>query len=329
MSQLPKVELHLHLDCCLSYEAVRQLAPTVSEADYRAEFIAPPRCADLADYLRYPARSVELLQNRPALRLAVDDLFAQLERDHVIYAEIRFAPLLHMQQGLTPEAVVSEVCAATAAAIQRTGIEARLILCTLRHFSAAQSLQTAKLAVQFRGQGVAALDIAGDEANYPLAPHIAAFDYAYQHGLHITAHAGEASGAASVRETLAHLHPTRIGHGVRSIADPALIDQIKAQTIHLEVCPTCNVQTAVVETYAQHMVDQLYRQGVSLSINTDTRTITDITLAEEYAKLVQVFGWQAADFLACNLYAIQAAFVPDDVKARLTARLRDAMPPQP
>ncbi|MGB9144271.1 MAG: adenosine deaminase [Acidobacteriaceae bacterium] len=323
MRSLPKVELHLHLDCSLSYAAVARLDPSISREQYDAEFIAPPQCASLADFLTRAPRGFQLMQTRAALRLVTEDLFEQLGADGVIYAEIRFAPLLHLLEGLTAEAVVESVDRATEAAIAATGIEARLILCTLRHFSAEQSLETARLVEQFRGSRVTALDIAGDEAGYSLDAHVAAFRYAAERGLAKTAHAGEACGAGSVWETLQKLEPSRIGHGVRSAEDAALVEKLRREQIHLELCPTSNVQTRAAASYAEHAVDRLYRAGVSLGINTDTRTITNVTLEQEYARLREHFGWGDEELRACNRAALRAAFVEEPVRERLMKRLGD------
>jgi adenosine deaminase len=321
MPLLPKVELHLHLDCSLSYSAVSRLDPSVTRSEYDREFVAPPQCASLADFLTRAPRGFRLMQTREALRLVTADVFEQLAADGVIYAELRFAPLLHLEQGLTPEAVVEEVDRAAEECIAGTGIEARLMLCTLRHYTEEQSLATARLVEQFRGSRVAALDIAGDEAGFPIDAHVAAFRYAAERGLARTAHAGEACGADSVWETLRALTPSRIGHGVRSIEDPALVEHLRRERIHLEVCPSSNVQTRTAATYAEHAVDRLYRAGVPLGINTDTRTITQVTLEQEYARLREHFAWSDAELMACNREALRAAFVEDEVRQRLLARL--------
>ena len=321
MQQIPKVELHLHLDCSLSFAAVSQLDNSVSLEEYQREFIAPRRCTSLADFLTGAPRGFKLMQNEAALALVVEDLFQQLVADGVIYAEIRFAPLLHLEHGLTPEQVVAAVDRATEASIRSSGIHARLILCTLRHFDTEQGVVTAKLVEQFRGSRVAALDIAGDEAGYPIDAQIPAFRYAIDHGLDRTAHAGEARGPASVWETLREFEPSRIGHGVRSIEDPNLVQHLIRERIHLEVCPTSNLQTGISRDFTEHAVDDLYRAGVPLSISTDTRTIANITLTEEYRNLEQHFGWTPADLLACNQAAIDAAFVEESTKHALRERL--------
>jgi len=207
---------------------------------------------------------------------------------------------------------------------KQSGIEARLILCTLRHFTEEQGLETARLVEKFRHSSVVALDIAGDEAGYPLAPQVPAFEYAAAHGLSRTAHAGEAAGSASVWETLRQLKPMRIGHGLRSAEDPALIAHLKQHNIHLEMCPSSNVQTNAVGTHADHCIDELMRDGVSVGVNTDSRTMGNLTLNEEYERLHRTFGWTAADFLRCNENAIGAAFVPPTIRARLSQRLQQA-----
>lgn len=326
MTPLPKIELHLHLDCSLSYNAVARLDPSISREQYDAEFVAPAQCASLADFLTRAPRGFQLMQTVDALRLVTEDVFAQLQSDRVIYAELRFAPLLHLVGGLTPEAVVEAVDRATEDCIRSTGIEARLILCTLRHYSKEQSLLTAQLVERFRGSRVAALDIAGDEAGFPFDPHIAAFRFAAERGLDRTAHAGEARGADSVWETLRAFAPSRIGHGVRSIEDPALLDHLRREHIHLEVCPTSNVQTRTVPTYAEHAVDRLFRSGVRLGINTDTRTITNVTLEKEYARLREQFAWDDAEFLACNREALRAAFIDEPLRTSLLNRLTHPSP---
>jgi adenosine deaminase len=321
MPQMPKVELHLHLDCSLSYQAVSRLVPSISRREFDAEFIAPPQCTSLADFLTRAPRGFQLMQSEDALRLVTEDLFEQLSQDRVIYAEIRFAPLLHTAAGLTPEAVVAAVDRATEQCIEATGIEARLILCTLRHFNQAQSLLTAQLVERFKGSRVVALDIAGDESGFSIDAHIPAFRYALDHGLGRTAHAGEARGAGSVWETLRAFAPSRIGHGVRSIEDASLVEHLRRERIHLEVCPSSNVQTRTFLTYGAHPVDRLLRAGVSLGINTDARTIANVTLEQEYDRLRQHFGWGAEELLACNREALRAAFLDEPLRARLLAQL--------
>src|ERR1700680_2966448 len=164
MRFLPKIELHLHLDCSLSYQAVSSLARSVTREEYQREYVARARCANLAGFLSRAPKGFRLMQTENSLRLVTEDVFQQLVEDGVIYAEIRFAPLLHTEQGLSPERGVTGVERSVDRLIRETGMQAGLILCTLRHFTEAQSLLTAKLVEKFRGSRVVALDLAGDEA---------------------------------------------------------------------------------------------------------------------------------------------------------------------
>ena len=322
LKRLPKVELHLHLDCSLSYKAVARLAPSVSREEYLRDYVAPARCTNLADFLARAPKGFRLMQSEAALRLVTEDIFEQLEDDGVVYAEIRFAPLLHLDEGLTAERVVHVVERAADEWSRATGVESGLILCTLRHFSEAQSMETARLVEQFRGSRVVALDIAGDEAGFPLDAHEAAYQFAREHGLSRTAHAGEACGPESVWETLRLLDPQRIGHGVRSIEDARLVEHLKRERIHLEVCPSSNLQIVPeIARWEEHPIDRLYRAGVSLNVNTDTRMLNPVTLTGEYEGLRRGFGWGLEDFLKTNLMAVEAAFAPDEVKERVRNRV--------
>ena len=320
---LPKVELHLHLDCSLSSSVVSRLNPSVTHKEYLETFIALAKCTNLADCLTRAIKGIELMQTEEQLRLVTQDLFAQLVQENVLYAEIRFAPLLHTEKGLSAHDVVRAVEAAVSESIKATGVEARLILCTLRHFSQTQSLETVKLVEQFKGTYVVGFDIAGDEAGFPIDAHISAFQYAATHNIPCTAHAGEARGSNSIWETLQHFHPLRLGHGVRSIEDPALLEHLRQHNIHLEICPTCNVQTDVCQTYSDHPISDIYDAGLSISVNTDTRAMTNITLAQEYEKLHQTFGWEKEQFLQCNANALRAAFIPEQSRTELMVGLME------
>lgn len=320
-SELPKVELHLHLDSSLSYKVAKQLDSSLNPDKFREKFVAPPKCKDLNDYLVRVARQVNLLQSTRALEKASEDLVHQLVQDRVIYAEIRYAPLLHIRGGLHPEQVVETVSEALARASSSADIDVRVILCTLRHYSEEQSMQTAELAYRFRDANVVALDIAGDESGFPLDAHKKAFEYARSQGVQTTAHAGEASGPKSIWETLNHLGPQRIGHGVRSYEDEELISYLKEHNVHLEVCPTSNIQTDIYETFEDHQIAELYDFGISVGINTDGRTTSDVTLTEEYHKLSDALGWGPDEFRICNINATEAAFLHRSEKDQLNAKI--------
>lgn len=314
---LPKVELHLHLDCSLSYDIVHQLNPSIDFKAYTESFIAPPKCINLADYISRALKGFELMQTKEQMRLVTLDLFRQLQAEQVIYAEIRFAPLQHIFKGLKAAEVVRAVDDAVNEAKTLTGIEAGIILCTLRHYSEAQSLQTVHLFKEFKDSNVVGFDLAADEAGFPITSHIKTFQFANENGINCTAHAGEAKGAESVWETLQMLRPKRIGHGVRSIEDVELLTYLKENKIHLEICPTSNIQTNVFDRMENHSIDQIYKSGISMSINTDARTISNVSLTDEYETLARVFNWTKKHFLNCNLQAIDHSFLSIEKKEKL------------
>ena len=320
-SRYPKVELHLHLDCSLSYKLVSKINPSITFDQYQTDFIAPGKCPDLADYISRSANAIELMQTKEHLRLATLDVIRQLKEDNVIYAEIRFAPLLHLSGGLTPYEVVDTVNKAVYEGIQTMGIMVGVILCTLRDFSESQSMETIRLVEEFKGTHIVGFDIAADEAGYPIDNHIKAFTYAKENGIPCTAHAGEAKGAESVWETLSNFQPTRIGHGVRSVEDEKLMDFLRENDIHLEVCPTSNVQTNVVNQIDDHPADLIYKKGVSMSINTDGKALSNVTLSHEYGLLANLFSWEKSHFLKCNLEAIRHAFTSEATKNQLTKKI--------
>lgn len=322
---LPKIELHLHLDCSLSFGLVKKLVPGITEDQFNSEYKIEGNCSDLTEYINSAESAIRLMQTTENLEMVVEDLFRQLEKDHVLYAEIRFAPLLHTREGLKAYQVVQTVADATEKCVKSTGIEAGIILCTLRHFSEEESVATVELVKKYLNSSrVCGFDMAGDEAGYPIDNHVKAFEQAHRHQIPCTSHAGEACGAASVSETLNSLQPQRIGHGVRSLEKEILVKRLVDDDIHLEVCPTSNIKTNVFADIRRHNIDSIFRHGISMSVNTDGRTLSDVTLAEEYQKLVTHFNWRTDHFKKCNLEAIRHAFTTDDVKKRIREQLINA-----
>jgi adenosine deaminase len=318
---LPKVELHLHLDCTMSFRSFKKLKPGGTWEDYEANYKLPVKCASLKEYIDKADRGLHLMQTPENIRVVVDDLFYQLKEDNVLYAEIRYAPHLHLDKGLTPREVVQIVNAAMEEGIDKYGVEVRVILCTLRHYDAQRSMEVAKLVKDFKGSLVSGMDIAGPEQGFDIQNHVMAFSKVREAGICCTAHAGESRGPESVWETLNELKPLRIGHGVRSTEDEDLMKHLSQKNIHLEVCPTSNVQTNVYDTLEDHRIMELLAHDVSLSINTDARSISGSTLTGEYNKLHKLFGWKKEDFLRANIEAVGHAFVDEETKARLRDKL--------
>ena len=318
---LPKIELHIHLDCSLSYETVKRLRPDTTIDDFNNNFKASKSCSSLKQYIKCADNAISLMQSKESLELVMEDFFNQLIEDNVIYCEIRFAPLLHTEEGLNSREVLNIICNSMNILSKESGVITGLILCTLRHYSKEQSMETVKLVEEFKGKGVLGFDIAADEAGYPLDNHLDAFKYAMQNDINCTAHAGEAKGPESIWETIDKLKVKRIGHGVKCIKDPKLVKVLSENNYHLEVCVSSNIKTKTFNKIEDHPISQINKSSISMSINTDGRTISDTDLTNEYELISKKFGWSIEEFKKCNLEAIKHAFISDEIKTLLTHKI--------
>jgi len=323
-NKFPKIELHLHLDCSLSFDVVNKIDSNIDFEEYISSFQAGSSCSSLKDYISCADRAIELMQTKENLELIVEDLFTQLLNDNVIYAEIRFAPLLHYEKGLDAKKVVEIICNAASTQSKKHNIDYGLILCTLRHYSEDESLQTVKLVKQFIEKGVVGFDIAADEAGYPIDNHVEAFNYAKKNNLNITAHAGEAKGPESIWETINDLHAKRIGHGVRCMQDKKLVSFLADNNYHLEICLTSNIKTKTFNSFKDHPLNQIYDSSISLSLNTDGRTISDTNLSKEYLIAKEKFKWDNNKILQSNLNAVEHSFTTNKIKSKLRRMLKSA-----
>ncbi len=315
--ELPKIELHLHLDCCLSFDVVKIIDPNITPDIYKKSFIASSNCSSLSEYISCAEKAIKLMQTKDNLELIIEDLFKQLKDDNVIYCEIRFAPLLHCEKGLDPEKVMHIVCESALLNSKKYNVDYGLILCTLRHYTKEQSMKTIKLVKEFSLNGVVGFDIAADEAGYSLDNHVDAFNYAKENKLNITAHAGEAKGSESIWETIENLHATRIGHGVRCTEDSGLVSFLAENNYHLEICLTSNLKTKTFNNFLEHTLNQINDSSISLSLNTDGRTISNTTLSKEYLIAYKEFNWDLKKLKKTNLEAIKFSFSSEEIKDKL------------
>ena len=326
---LPKLELHCHLDGCLRLETARDIALSTGAplpASFRQALVAPDVCLDLADYIRHIDFALELMQRPEDLHRVAEELVESWAAENVIYGEARFAPQFHTRRGLSMQQALDTVHAGLTAGGKKFGVRFGLIVCCVRHLPAEVSLQVARLAAENMDK-VCALDLAGDELRFGAASHREAFVLAEQAGLHRTAHAGEAAGAASVREALDLLHAERLGHGVRVEDPPQLLQELRQRGTSLDMCPKSNLQTCAVASLAGHPAPRLLRQGLRVTISTDARTTSDSSVTQEFEILERYHGWGLAEFWACQRHAAQAAFAPESVKAELLAALASAEHP--
>ncbi|MBM0258762.1 adenosine deaminase [Micromonospora sp. 4G55] len=306
---VPRYELHCHLDASVRPDTIAALAAEQRldmPAPVRQLAVAPADVGSLHNFLPYIDVALDVLQTPQALRRAAAELVADWHRDHVVYGEVRFAPQLHTRAGMSLDDAVTAVAAGLADGAAASGVRTGLLLCCLRHQHREVSLAVADTAVR-RRDVVAGLDLAGDE-RFSGTAHREAFDLAHAAGLPVTVHAGEAVGPDSVWEALDILGARRIGHGVRSVSDRALLDRLHRDEITLETCPRCNVLTRAVPNLAAHPADRLLRAGLRVTVSTDARTTADTTLDAEFAALAAGFGWTAEQERLCQDNAAHGAF---------------------
>lgn len=311
LKRMPKVELHVHLDGSMRLETACRWSKEHLDT-VRKRMVAPINCIDLNDYLTKFSFPLSLLQTAEHLTEVARELIEDLEKDGVIYAEIRFAPIFHTKKGLS----LSQVVDAVLQGLRQGNIKFGLLLCLMRNETEANNIQVIELAKKYLGHGVVGLDLAGAEGVYPTSLFENCFRKANDENIPFTIHAGEADGPTSIAKAI-DFGARRLGHGVRIIEDTSLMQLVKQKKITLEVCPSSNLQTHVVSHYCDHPLFVLYQQGIQVTVNTDNRTVSNITLTQEYQKLKDAFPLCIDDFKTMNLYAIQSSFLPEQEKQKL------------
>ena len=326
---LPKAELHQHLDGAVRPETAVELAAEIGVpltlAEARQRLIGPPRCRDQAELLTYFDLPIQLLQTVPALRRVAAELVETMADDGVRYAEIRWAPRLHLEAGLPVVEVIAAVADGVADGRGRLAADAPvigLIVTAMRSHPPGANVELARSAATF-GWPVVGFDLAGPEATYPAPPHAAAFRAAEAGGLGLTAHAGEVPGPERIREAI-DLGVRRIAHGVTAAGEPDLIALLRERDITLDLCPTSNVQTGIVADLASHPLTALHRAGVSVTISTDDRTVSDTTLTDEMDRAAAAQGMTPPELAEIAINGFRRGFGPTELMRAMASSAAEA-----
>ncbi|MCW2494800.1 adenosine deaminase [Jatrophihabitans sp.] len=327
----PKVLLHDHLDGGVNPATIVELAAEVGYTGLPADnapelarwFRDAADSGSLERYLETFSHTVAVMQTAPAITRIAREAAEELAADGVVYAEIRWAPELHVEEGLSLTEVVDAVLAGfrageAAAAAKGQTIRVGAIVTAMRH--AARSREIAELAVAYRDSGVVGFDIAGAEAGYPPTRHLDAFEYLRRENFHFTIHAGEAFGLPSIWEAIQWCGTDRLGHGVRIIDDihpesgdlGRLAQYVRDKRIPLEMCPSSNVQTGAASSIATHPIGELRRRHFRVTVNTDNRLMSATSMTREMSLLVEAFGYDWSDLQWFTLNAMKSAFIPFD-----------------
>ncbi len=338
--QVPKVLLHDHLDGGLRPATIIELAsefgyrdlPTGDPQDLGKVLAAGANRGHLNLYLEAFRHTVGVMQERDALVRVAAECAQDLAADGIAYAEVRFAPELHTERGLSLDEVVDAVLegfrkGSAAAASQGQPIRVVGLLTAMR--TAARSLEIAELAVRFRDDGVVGFDIAGAEKGWPPSRHLDAFQYVHRENFHTTIHAGEGFGLPSIWEAVQYCGAERLGHGVRIVDDITvsprsgevklgpLAAYVRDRRIPLEMCPSSNVQTGAASSIATHPLRLLRQLRFRVTVNTDNRLMSQVSLSSEFALLSSEFGYGWRDIEWLTLNAMKSAFIGFDERIRL------------
>jgi adenosine deaminase len=313
------IDLHLHFDGSLSVPNVRALARLEKvelpqdEQTLRAMLTVDPDCRDLGEYLTKFAFPLSLLQSRESIEEGMLTLCRELIAENCIYAEIRFAPQLHLDKGLTQ----SEVVEAAIRGFCRSGLRGGLILCCMRSDDNRELNETTvDVAAKYLGRGVLALDLAGNEAGFATEGFAPLFARARDLRVPFTIHAGEADGAESVRAAV-RMGAARIGHGVRSFEDENLMDELAKSGIPLELCPTSNLQTVVFDELSSYPLRRFIEKGICITLNSDNRSVSATDAHRELELVGEEFALTREEKRVLLQNSVRAAFASEEIKAEL------------
>ena len=330
---LPKTDLHCHLDGSLRIETVLELAEDqgvklpADNVDDLKEIMQAGRGKNksLADYLKVFDITLSVMQTASAIERVAFELAEDQWNDGVRLLEVRFSPVLNIEQGLT----LIETIEATKAGLHRAelkyGIITGIIVCGIRSIGGATSLTLAELAVAFKNRGVVGFDLAGQEENYPAKDHMEAFYLTLNNNLNLTIHAGEAYGPESIHQAIHYCGAHRIGHGTRTREDGDLLNYINDHRIPLEMCITSNVQTGSVSSFESHPIKTYYELGLRVTINTDNLLVSDTTVTNEFMVANKYYGFEMDDFKEIIIYGFKSAFIPYNEKKKLVREVVDEL----
>ena len=310
--KMPKVELHLHLDGSIPIYVLEKLSGL--SYDEVISKVISMNDQKLSDYLRRFDFVNSLIKTKEDLELASFSLGKELENENVIYAEIRFAPIDYVTESLTEDDIINAVLSG----LRKCNLKTNLILCMRRGAKLKYNKKVIELANKYLGKGVVAVDLVGDEESFPFIKYKELFDICKFANIPVTIHAGE----VTKRDIIDVIPYTkRIGHGIKIYDDDKLIELVKKHNILLEVCPNSNIDTRNIADYSHHPIKKLYKDGVRVSINTDNRVVSNITLTEEYINLVNYLDFSIDDLYQMNLNALNASFLSNKEKEELRKKL--------
>ena len=320
LAALPKIDLHCHLDGSLSLDFMSSILRYAGPGELRHQVqIEGLNCASLAEYLEKFKVPLQCLRTPEHIKEAARSFLVSLVPDHVIYVEVRFAPALLTGPQLSAQDVLELVLEGLKEGRKETGIRFGVILCAMRGHAADKNLEVFSLAKDYMGQGVCAVDLAGNEATYPASAYKRLFSFASENRIPFTIHAGECGSAQNIRDAI-HMGAQRIGHGLAMANDAALQRLCAERGVGIELCPTSNFQTKAVSSPEQYPIRKFMEHGLAVTVNTDNRTVSGTTVTREFALLTDYYGFSIREFWLLTRNAIDQSFADDETKQTLAAQ---------
>lgn len=326
--ELPKIELHCHLDGSLRTDTVIELAKEVGVDLYGKSYdevkellVVPEDCPSLDIYLKRFDLPLKLMQNEKNLKRIAFELIEDVSKENVKYIEIRFAPLLHNRKGLNIKQIISAVLDGMKEGEEKFGVKSSLILSLLRHHSVDSVYEVFEEGKEFLGKGVVAVDLAGAEFEGFVPAYKEAFEKAREMGYRVTIHAGETGYSINVIDAINLLGAERIGHAVAIENDEAAYQLVKENNVILEMCPKSNIQTKAVDSYANHPAKKFLGDGLKVNLSTDNRTVSNLDLTEQCNSINEVSGLSLEECKKIYLNSIEGAFCNDETKEWLRVQI--------
>ena len=328
--QLPKVELHCHLDGSLRISSILDQAeidriklPFKNHDDLTAYFKIGENRGSLEDYIRRFDVTLCVMQNPKALFRFAYELIEDVSKENVRYIEVRYSPILHTKKGMTLEEALESVRKGLERGEKDFGVKSGIIVCGIRHISPGASLKLADLAVRYKNRGVVGFDLAGSEENFPAKEHREAFYLIRNNNVNATIHAGEAYGPSSIHQAIHQCGANRIGHGTRLKEDKNLMDYVIDHRITLEICLTSNWQTKSVRSLYYHPFKYYYQKGMRVTLNTDNRLISDTSLTKEFLLANRLYQFSLNDFREITIIAMKSAFLRYQDRIKMIKAIAD------
>ena len=332
LKKIPKIELHCHLDGSVRPETMYELLGKEIEElgvkniqEFEDLVMVKGECDSLKEYLEKFGYPLKVMQNQENIERITYELLEDLSKQNVKYVEIRFAPFLHMEEGLSFDQVVDSVLKAMDRAKDDFNILSNAILICMRHESMENSLKVVEYGEKYLGRGVVAVDLAGNEHDFPPETHKEAFELAHEKGYNITIHGGETGIVENIPKSIEYLYAKRIGHGVAAIKDPKVMELLKEKNIFLEMCPTSNLQTKAVNSIENYPIRRYMEEGIGVTINTDNTTVSNTSLYKEYKLLMDKMDFSIEEILKLIDNGVEASFLSAREKEDLRKVVQDEL----